>query len=256
MQLIDSHCHFDFDAFAADRDSVWRQCLEVGVQQLVIPGISVAQWDGLCELVKTESRWHAAIGVHPWWSGELEISPGELRRAICERAKSHRFVAVGECGLDAAIDIPMELQREVFRAQLAAACELELPLIVHQRKTHGEILPLLQEFRPPRGGVIHAFSGSEELARQYWALGFYLGIGGTITYERAAKTRHTVASAPLESLLLESDAPDMPLAGRQGQRNSPAYLPLTAQVLAQLRNISIEEVAAQTSRNAELLFAL
>lgn len=256
MQLIDSHCHFDFEAFAGDRDQVWRSCREVGVSKLVVPGVSVAQWPALLELVATNPDWYAALGVHPWWVADLDVAPEKLPELIAERAAGADCVAVGECGLDAGIETDLETQQAVFRAQIVAAGELGLPLIVHSHKTHSQVLKLLKEHRPRRGGVIHAFSGSEEIAREFWKLGFYLGIGGIITYERAAKTRRAVAAMPLESLVLESDAPDMPLAGRQGERNSPAYLPLTAAALAQLHEISVDEIARQTRRNTEQLFAL
>ncbi|SDZ76749.1 TatD family hydrolase [Microbulbifer marinus] len=256
MQLIDSHCHFDFDAFEPDRMRVWRQCREVGVEQVIIPGVTVAQWATLAQLVEKEPRWYAAAGVHPWWVGELDTPPATLRQLLGEHLDRHPCVAVGECGLDAAVATPLEEQVAALRPQLEVACELNLPLILHVHKAHNEMLRLLKEFSPPRGGVIHAFSGSEQMARDYWSLGFYLGIGGTITYERAAKTRRAAAALPLESLLLESDAPDMPLCGRQGQRNSPANLPLIAAELAKLRGVSVEEVAAQTCHNTRILFSL
>ena len=261
MSLIDSHCHFDFDAFAPDRADVWQRCRERGIDRLVLPGIHIAQWRSLFALVNSDPQWFGAVGVHPWWAKDLALSPERLQQAVVERVRKEsahtgRCVAVGECGLDANIDTPMDLQLAVLRPQLAAACELELPLILHSVKTHSELLALLKEFRPPRGGVIHAFSGSLEVAREYWKLGFYLGIGGTITYERAAKTRRTVSEVPLESLVLESDAPDMPHAGHQGQRNSPEYLPAIAQTLADLRGIPVAEVHAQTRKNTERLFNL
>lgn len=258
MTLIDSHCHFDFDAFAADRAEVWRRCQEQGVDKLVLPGVSIAQWRSLFALVNSEPNWFGAVGVHPWWAQALALAPERLQQAIVERAQkeraSGRCVAVGECGLDANIDTPMDVQVAVLRPQLAAACELALPLILHSVKAHAEVLSQLKEFQPPRGGVIHAFSGSVEIAREYWKLGFYLGIGGTITYERAAKTRRTVSEVPLESIVLESDAPDMPQAGHQGERNSPEYLPAVAQTLADLRGIPVEDVRAQTRKNTERLF--
>lgn len=256
MHLIDSHCHLDFDAFAPDRAQVWERCEAAGVQRLIIPGVSIPQWRSLFALVRNQPDWFAAVGVHPWWVKDLALEASRLQQALTERAGHDRCVAIGECGLDAAIDTPLAQQEVVFRAQLAAACDLHLPLIVHTHKTHARILALLKAYRPVRGGVIHAFSGSEEIAREYWQLGFYLGIGGTITYERAAKTRRAVAAVPLESLLLESDAPDMPLAGRQGRRNSPEFLPLIAEQLAGLRDVAVETVAEQTRRNTELLFAL
>ncbi|MFV8783353.1 TatD family hydrolase [Microbulbifer sp. SA54] len=261
MSLIDSHCHFDFDAFAPDRDAVWGRCRAAGIDKLILPGVSIAQWRSLFALVGSEPDWYGAVGVHPWWAADLAVSVARLQQAIVERvtkerAGSGRVVAVGECGLDKSIATSLADQEAVLRPQLAAACELELPVIVHCVKAHSEILALLKVFRPARGGVIHAFSGSAEIAREYWKLGFRLGIGGTITYERAAKTRRTVSEVPLESLLLESDAPDMPHAGRQGERNSPEYLPAVAETVAQLRGIPVEQVCAQTRENTQVLFNL
>lgn len=256
VQLIDSHCHFDFDAFDRDRLQVWERCLAAGVEQLIIPGVSKPRWPALFELVKKQPAWHAAVGLHPWWVAESETRPEQLRRDIVGQIQAGNCVAIGECGLDGAIVTPLEEQVPLFRAQIALAQELQLPLIVHACRCHSEMLHLLKEYRPARGGVIHAFSGSEEVAREYWKLGFYLGAGGSITYERAIKTRRAFAALPLEALLLESDAPDMPQAGRQGRRNSPEFLPHIAQTLAQLRGISAREVAEQTRRNTEELFDL
>ena len=261
MPLIDSHCHFDFDAFAADRHEVWQRCVALGMQAMIIPGISIPQWRSLFALVNAQPGWYGAVGVHPWWVAELAIEPAQLQRAIeervaRERAGNNRCIAVGECGLDANIDAPMDAQLAAFEAQLRAARSLDLPVIVHCVRAHNEVIRLLKSVRPPQGGVIHAFSGSRETADEYWKLGFYLGAGGTITYPRAAKTRATFTSVPLESLLLESDAPDMPHAGRQGERNSPEYLPAVAEILAGLRGISVDEIAAQTTKNARALFNL
>jgi TatD DNase family protein len=165
-------------------------------------------------------------------------------------------VAIGECGLDAAITTSLAIQLPVFEAQLCLATELGLPIIIHCRRSHNELTSLLKRNKLPPGGVIHAFSGSYEMAKQYWDMGFYLGIGGTITYERAHKTREAVKRMPLDALLLESDAPDMPLAGKQGQRNSPEHIPLIAQALAELRGESVQLIAEQTTRNAQTLFKI
>ncbi|WGL17393.1 TatD family hydrolase [Microbulbifer bruguierae] len=261
MSLIDSHCHFDFEAFASDRGDVWHRCRARGIEKLILPGVSISQWRSLFALVNSEPGWYGAVGVHPWWVKELAIEPARLQRAIVERVVHERAgndccVAVGECGLDAGIDTPMDEQVAVFKAQLRAAKELHLPVIVHCVRAHSEVIRHLKQTPPERGGVIHAFSGSREIAEEYRKLGFYLGVGGTITYARASKTRHALASVPLESLLLESDAPDMPHAGRQGERNSPEYLPEVAETLAQLRGISVDKVIAQTEENACSLFNL
>ncbi|MCW8128115.1 TatD family hydrolase [Microbulbifer halophilus] len=254
--MIDSHCHFDFEAFDSDRSQVWARCLAADVERLIIPGVSPTRWPALFDQVEAQPAWHAAVGLHPWWVAETELEPGELQRQIAEQLEAHACVAIGECGLDGAMVTPLAEQEPLFRAQLALAGELQLPLIVHACRCHSDMLRLLKEYRPARGGVIHAFSGSPEIAREYWKLGFYLGAGGLVTYKRAAKTRRAFADLPLEAILLESDAPDMPIQGRQGRRNSPEYLPQIAAALAELRGIPAARVAEQSRRNTEQLFAL
>src|SRR5690606_10932943 len=175
-----------------------------------------------------------------------EVSLEQEQRRLALRVEMGRelvtgsCVALGECGLDKLKEVNLEQQQRLFAMQVELASELELPLIIHCCKAHNEVIALLRRHRLPAGGVIHAFSGSTQIAETYVELGFRLGIGGTITYERARKTRQAVANVPLTALLLESDAPDMPLCGRQGERNSPQYLPDIAQVLAQLRGQPLE----------------
>jgi TatD DNase family protein len=262
VKLIDSHCHLDFQIFENDRAQVWQRCVAKGISQLIIPGVCKPQWQKLALLVDGQPHWHAAAGVHPWWvskncqEDEECINEVQLNSALAEHLQQYRCIAVGECGLDAAIATPLEKQITVFKTQLEVASDLQLPLILHVHRAHNEVLKLLKQYPLPRGGVVHAFSGSEQMAMDYWKMGFYLGVGGTITYSRAAKTRKTVTRMPLESLILESDAPDMPLSGRQGQRNSPENLPLIAAELAALRGISLQEIASATRKNTEILFAL
>ncbi|GAB2883474.1 TatD family hydrolase [Microbulbifer echini] len=262
MKLIDSHCHFDFEIFNHDRAQVWQRCVDAGVCRLVIPGVSASQWRPLALLVNSQPQWSAAVGIHPWWVKKNLVqvagstSTTQLGKGLTEHLSQNPCVAIGECGLDAAIDTPLELQVAVFKIQLEIASELRLPLILHVHRAHNEVLKLLKQYHLPGGGVVHAFSGSEQMAMDYWKMGFYLGVGGTITYARAVKTRRTFAQMPLESLVLESDAPDMPLSGRQGQRNSPENLPLIAAELAALRDASLQEVAAATRKNTEILFSL
>jgi len=255
MNFVDSHCHFDFAVFDLDRAEVWQSCLASGVKTMVVPGVSPADWPKAAALKTAMPGIYWAAGLHPWWVNEsigLETFATRLRLAL----QSGECVAIGECGLDAAIDTSLAIQLPVFELHLQMAAELDLPIIIHCRRAHNELISLLKHQSLRRGGVIHAFSGSYEMAKQYWDMGFYLGIGGTITYERAHKTREAVKRMPLESLLLESDAPDMPLQGKQGQRNSPENIPLIAQALAELRGESVQLIAEQTTRNAQTLFKL
>lgn len=255
MNLIDSHCHFDFTAFDVDREEVWQSCLNRGVRAMVIPGVSPVDWPKAIALSATMPGIYHAVGLHPWWVNEA-IELGGLADQLRTAAQGERCVAIGECGLDAAIESPLAIQQPVLELHLPVAKALALPIIIHCRRAHNELISLLKHNPLPAGGVIHAFSGSYEMAKQYWDMGFYLGIGGTITYERAHKTRDAVKAMPVESLLLESDAPDMPLAGKQGQRNSPENIPLIAQALAELRGEPVQLIAEQTTRNAQTLFKI
>ncbi len=258
--LVDSHCHFDFEAFAGEQQGLWRRCLAAGIRALVIPGVSHDQWSRLFALAESLDGVYGSVGLHPWWVGAWQARKEARKESkdlteLLQPWRHHRdCVAIGECGLDSAIDTPLSQQLPLFEQQLQLACEWQLPLIVHVRRTHNETLQLLNRYRPPRGGVIHGFSGSPELARQYWQLGFRLGVGGTITYERAVKTRRAVQALPLEALLLETDAPAMPLCGRQGGPNSPLYLVDVAEALAQLRGESVADIARQTTENSLQLF--
>jgi TatD DNase family protein len=152
------------------------------------------------------------------------------------------------------IATPLELQQQLLAIHIEVANQLRKPLIIHCVRAHNELIALLKKNKAEVGGVIHAFSGSYEVAQQYVELGFYLGIGGTITYERAQKTRAAAAKIALEFLVLETDAPDMPLQGKQGQRNSPENIPQIARVLADLRGVTVDEIAAATNHNAMQLF--
>lgn len=249
--LFDTHCHFDFSEFDDSRDGLWQQCLQVGVQHLLIPGVEPCQWSQAEELTNQYVGIVMAAGLHPWWVASHQVPDDEL----WERQLNHsNCVAIGECGLDAHIETPLDSQLSVFEKHLQMAVDVSMPVVIHVRKTHNETIRMLKKYRPASGGVIHGFTGSVELAEEYWALGFRLGIGGSITYSRANKTREAVTRMPLESLLLETDAPDMPLQGYQGQSNSPLRLTEVAKTLSELRNESLETVAKVTTTNAQTLF--
>lgn len=262
MEFFDSHCHFDFADFDNDRDIIWRECVQQGIRHLIIPGVSPAQWIHSASITNQYEGIYYAAGLHPWWIKE-EINSPDLnvylityKEKLSVQLAQAKCVAIGECGLDAMIDFPMDIQKLIFEAHLQIAQAIQKPLIIHCRKAHNEMLNLLKSYTLPGGGVIHGFSGSVEIAKQYWALGFRLGIGGTITYERANKTREAVRQLPLETILLETDAPDMPLQGKQGERNSPVHLVQIANELASLRGGDLAHIAKQTTLNAQSLFKI
>lgn len=254
MQLFDSHCHFDFPAFNGQQQKLWRECHDHHIDFLTIPGTCPEQWTGAAGLADELDGVFYACGLHPWWVDDFTGTKDELADNIHDFVTNYRPVAIGECGLDAAIQTHHDLQEDFFDLQVALACELDMPLIIHVRKSHNPVIRTLKHYRPQRGGVIHGFSGSTELARQYWEMGFYLGIGGTITYPRARKTITAVREMPLEALLLETDAPDMPLNGQQGESNRPINVLHVAERLAILRDTPLKIIARQTTDNAHQLF--
>lgn len=251
---VDSHCHIDFAIFDHDRNALLARAYDQGVKQLLIPGVEPEQWQRASQMSAEHGLFYS-VGLHPWWIANNPEFLHDSLRVMRTHLLQPRCVAVGECGLDAFIDIPLALQIEYLNVQLALASELKLPVVIHCRKAHNELILQLKKHHLV-GGVIHGFSGSYQLAQTYWALGFYLGVGGAITYARANKTREAIRQMPIESLVLETDAPDMPLSGRQGQRNSPEYIPEIANILAEIRNESLGFVAAQTTANAQKLFKL
>lgn len=272
MALFDSHCHFDFAVFDVDRAEVWERCVSLGVKGLLIPGVSPEQWTVAAQLCEVFPGCCYGVGIHPYWiERQLWYHPeavilSELEKDSIGQSLSHAIamrggdgfsacVALGECGLDQRLSVPMSLQQDLLEVHLTMANLHHKPIIIHSVKAHHHLLESLKRCPPRYGGVIHAFSGSLEVAHQFIERGFLLGVGGTITYERAAKTRHALSRVPLSQLLLETDAPDMPLYGQQGQRNSPEYLPHIAHHLAALRGVSVEEVITTTSDNASRLFA-
>ncbi len=253
--LTDTHIHLDLQEYAADLSLVLERSQLAGVNRWVVPAIGSAYWSALPMLHQQYPAIYYALGLHPWFlSQEKESVIAELDEYL--KSKPAGLVAIGECGLDGAVDVPMSLQIEMLEKQLALASRYQLPVILHCRKAFNELLRVVKQFDLPLGGVWHAFSGSRQQAEQFIELNFMLGIGGVITYERAEKTRKAVAKLPIDSLLLETDGPTMPLAGHQGERNEPAYLPEVLQELALLRHTSVMELSQKIAINAEKMFRI
>jgi len=253
--MIDSHCHFDFPVFDQDRDEILQRCTSAGVKKIVIPGTQACSWSKLISLCDIHENLEFALGLHPYFissAGEDDL------QTLSDLVKRHRksIVAVGEIGLDFASAQTNAKQIEYFQQQLHIANDNNLPIVVHHRKSHNQLIRMLKNTPVSKGGVIHAFSGSYFEAKTYLDLGFKLGVGGTITYQRASKTREVIKQLPIESLLLETDAPDMPIFGRQGQRNSPEFLPEIVQALCELKSMSKDEVVDKTSQTSAQLFDL
>ena len=247
MDLFDTHCHLDVEEFAADRDAVLARARAAGVSRQVIPAVDAAGWDGLLALCRKEEGLYPALGLHPMFTDRhRDDDLLRLRRLL----ESEPPVAIGEIGLDYFIPEPdVARQQALFEAQLALAEEFKLPVLLHIRKAHDQVLQTLKRFKLV-GGIAHAFSGSRQQAEQYLELGFRLGFGGTVTYDRALRIRALARELPLTAIVLETDAPDIVTAAHRGGRNSPEYLPEVLAVLAQLREEDAATIAAQTSANA------
>ncbi|MBT2116739.1 TatD family hydrolase [Dyella sp. LX-66] len=251
MDLTDSHAHLDDGSFDPDRAEVMQRAAEAGVRRVVVPAIHRDSWAGIERLCRDYPQALPAYGLHPIY---LEQHRPEHVAELTRWLKDHPAVAVGEIGLDFFLEeLDHERQRSYFEQQLHVAREFDLPVIVHARRAMDEVTATLRRIGGLRG-VVHSFAGSEQQAEQLWRLGFCLGIGGPVTYERAQRLRRIVAGMPLDYLLLETDAPDQPGAGHRGQRNEPAHLIEVLRVVAQLRGDSAENIAAATSANAAKLF--
>ncbi|WP_313437602.1 TatD family hydrolase [Stenotrophomonas sp.] len=251
--LVDSHCHLDASEFDADRDAVIARAHAAGVQAQVVPAVTAASWPKLRQVCQQAPGLYPAYGLHPMFLAEHQ--PGHLAdlRGWIER---ERPCAIGECGLDFFVEgLDAEAQQRYFVGQLELAREFDLPVIVHARRAVDAVIAAIKRVGGLRG-VVHSFSGSPEQAAQLHKLGFLLGLGGPLTYERAQRLQRLVREMPLEQLLLETDAPDQPDAGVRGQRNEPARLAVIARHVAALRGSDVETVARVTSGNARRLFAL
>lgn len=253
--MIDTHCHLDLPVFNTDRKNILQSAHNNGLTDIILPGISVANWSAIKQIqaVTSPVKLHTSYGLHPMFIDEHYDEDITHLKYWLETEKP---VAIGECGLDFFIKgLDKERQLSIFEAHVQLACEFNLPLIIHSRKSLDLILRTLRKY-PTCNGVIHCFSGSEQQAKQLIELGFYLGFGGPITFSRAKKLRHLVSILPLEHLLLETDAPDQPDENHRGLRNEPAWLVNVAKTFAELRQDSVENIVRMTTLNAKELFAI
>lgn len=251
FDLFDSHSHLDAPEFEHDRSEVLARAQAEGVNRQLLPAVEFASWSNLKDVCDRYAGLYPAYGLHPMYLASHRPEHIPALRHWIEKEKPN---AVGECGLDFFVDnLDPEQQRFYFIEQLKLAREFELPVVVHARRAVDEVIASIRKTGGLRG-VIHSYSGSEEQARQLFNLGFSLGIGGPITYDRAQRLRRLVTAMPIEHLLLETDSPDQPNAGYRGQRNEPVRLLDVLKVVAELRGQSEEEIARVTAANAERLF--
>ncbi len=259
---IDTHCHLDAREFAHDVDAVRQRARERGVGQIVIPAVDVHNFDAARDLAHRYGDSYA-LGIHPLCSpGAGEPDLQALERALEAARGDPALVAVGEIGLDYFVpELDAEHQEALLRAQLRLARHFDLPVLLHVRRSVDRVLKALRELPVP-GGIAHAFNGSEQQARRFVDMGFKLGFGGTLTFDRALQVRRVAQALPSEAIVMETDAPDIPPhwlyrtaaerdAGAPQARNEPGELPRIAGQLAALRAETAEALAEQTSRNAQ-----
>lgn len=252
--MIDTHCHLDVPAFDADRAEVWARAKEAGLTACIVPGIAVEDLPRVLALAETEPGLFAGVGIHPH---ECESWTPAVAARVRELAGHPKVVAIGEIGLDYHYDYPKDRQKEAFAEQIRLAGELGLPIIVHDREAHGDVLEALKAgLSRESGGVMHCFSGSYEFALECVKLGMAISFAGSVTFKNAATLQDVAARLPLEHLLVETDAPYMTPVPHRGKRNEPAMVAHTAAKLAELHGVPVEEVARITTENARRLFRL
>lgn len=252
--MIDSHTHLEMEEFDKDRAEVIKRAESAGVEAMITVGTTVEECYKAVEIANTYECVYAAVGIHPHETKEINGKTYEYLRELCQ---SERVVAFGEIGLDFFRNLsPREIQLRRFLEQLELASELDLPVIIHDRDAHSQVLEILRKWKGKRGGVIHCFSGNVKMAEECVGLGFYISIAGPVTYAKKGKLREVVRSVPLDRLLIETDAPYLSPQPFRGRRNEPAFIGHTAREIAEIKEVPLEEVDRITSHNARLLFRL
>lgn len=262
MNLVDTHCHLNFEAFNPDREQILEDARAAGVTKILNPGIDLETSQQITGLADQHQEVFAAVGVHPNSGSSWD---DKTYQALFEFARSAKVVAIGEIGLDYYWDTtPKAVQRDIFIQQLALAESLNLPVVIHNREATQDILAILSEYHQQlrdhnselaaRPGVLHSFSAGTAAADQALQMGFFVGITGPVTFKKARQLQDVVAFVPLENLLIETDAPFLTPQPHRGKRNQPAYVGLVAQKIADIKSRSLEETAQITTENAQRLF--
>lgn len=250
--IFDSHSHYDDEAFNEDRDSVLSSLKDNNVGHIIAACADFKSIPTMLDMCDKYDFIHLALGIHPNYAQDLtEINKDYLESLV----EKHHPVAIGEIGLDYYYDTPSpEVQREGLIYQLKLADKFDLPVIIHSRDAAQETFDIIKEYGPSRKGVIHCFSSSLEMACEYVKLGYFIGIGGTVTFKNAKNVKNVVSNIPLESILLETDCPYLAPTPFRGQRNSSALLPYVVKEIAELKGVSEETVIDVTEKNAAFLF--
>ena len=252
--IIDTHAHYDDEQFEQDREGLLLSMKDSGVGWIVNASAAVDSWKKVLELTRRYPFVYGMIGVHPDEVGELNEETYSWLKKACRREK---VVAVGEIGLDYYWNKEAkEMQKEWFIRQLELARELSLPFCIHSREAAEDTFKIMKEYAADLKGVIHCYSYSPELAAEYLKLGYYIGVGGVVTFKNAKKLKETVRITPLDRILLETDCPYLAPVPNRGKRNSSLNLVYVAEEIAGIKRISYDEVIEQTRRNAQKLFGI
>lgn len=253
--LIDTHTHIDMENFADRFDEVMQTAKDYGVEKVVIPGVEPSGFDRIIKLCEEYPDVYGAVGVHP---EELNSYNEEAENKIKELLKHKKIIAVGEIGLDYYWDkSQVKKQKEIFERQILIAKQAQKPILVHDREAHLDSFEILKKTNAAETGVVmHCFSGSPEFAQQCINEGFYIAIGGVVTFKNAKKVKEVAKTVPLDKLLLETDAPYMTPVPFRGKENQPAYVKFVAEEIAKLRGVSFEEIAEATTTNAKKLLKI
>jgi TatD DNase family protein len=253
IQLFDTHCHLNDPKFNEDLEAVLDHAASQGVSYIVVPGYDYDSCLRAMELAHQHEMIYAAVGFHPHDAKDVQETHFE---DLKQWVKDEKVVAIGEIGLDYYYDhSPREIQQEVFRRHIQFAKTCQLPIIIHDRDAHGDIVKLLkEEDAAVCGGIMHCFSGSKDLAQECIKMNFYISFGGPVTFKNAKRPREVAAQIPIERLLIETDSPWLTPEPNRGKRNEPAYVRQVAEKIAELREIELQELASITTANAKRLF--
>jgi TatD DNase family protein len=253
--LFDTHAHLDDDRFDEDRDEVIMQCRQDGVELILNAASNIETSVKAIALAKKYEFIYASVGVHPHDAADMDEETAGVLAALAENKKVR---AIGEIGLDYHYDLsPRDIQKQRFAEQIDLARQLKLPVIVHDREAHGDVMDIFRKTRIKEvGGVLHSFSGSAEMALECIKLGLYISISGPVTFDNARKTVEAVKQVPLDMLLIETDSPYLTPVPYRGKRNYPGYVRFVAEKIAEIKGIAFEEIARQTLENGKRLFMI
>jgi len=253
--LIDSHAHLEMPDFKRDLEAVIQRAKESGVEYIFTVGTEKKDWERALEIAGSHPSVYAILGVHPHNAKEIDDQTYPMLKELC---KNEKVRACGEMGLDFFRNLsPRDIQLKRFREQISLAKELGLPIVVHDREAHQETLEILKSEKAEEcGGIIHCFSGDDEMAKACVDMGFYISIPGSVTFKNAEHFREIVKRIPLESLLVETDAPFLTPEPFRGRRNEPSYVRYTAQKVAEIKKVTFEKVAEITTENALRVYRL